>query len=200
LLSKNSIACVVLAAGSSVRFGGAKQLAELNGKPLVKSAVDAANESVADYVLLVVGNHSSEILEKVQLGRAQMVYNREFETGISSSIRCGIANVPDDCSGAIIMVADQPFLESKHLDLMISEFRNDPTKIIVLAHKSEPRNPVLIPKAMFPDLEKLKNDVGAKDIVRKSRNIKMLEILDSKVFLDVDTKDSLLELRTESEN
>lgn len=166
----------------------------------MKSAVDAANESTADYVLLVIGNHSSEILEKIELGRAQMVYNRDFETGISSSIRCGIANVPDDCSGAIVMVADQPFLESKHLDLMIAEFRKDPTKIVVLAHKGEPRNPVLIPKAMFPDLENLKDDVGAKDVVRKSRNVKVLEIPDSRVFLDVDTKDSLLELQTESEN
>ena len=53
---------------------------------------------------------------------------------------------------------------------------------------------------MFPDLENLKGDMGAKDLVRKSRNIKMLEIPDSRVFFDVDTKDSLLELRTENEN
>jgi len=70
----------------------------------------------------------------------------------------------------------------------------------VLAHKGEPRNPVFIPKAMFPDLENLKDDVGAKDVVRKSRNVEVLEIPDSRVFLDVDTKDSLLELQTESEN
>ena len=132
------IACIVLAAGSAVRFGEPKQLAEFRGKPLVKSAVETANESSADYVLLVVGNHSSEILEKVQLGRAQMVYNRDFETGISSSIRCGITNLPDDCSGAIIMVADQPFLESKHLDLMIVEFRKDPTRVVLFLTKVNP--------------------------------------------------------------
>jgi molybdenum cofactor cytidylyltransferase len=81
-LAGNLIACIVLAAGSAVRFGGVKQLAEFHGKPLVKSAVETANESSVDYVLLVVGNHSSEILEKVQLGRAQVIYNRDFETGI----------------------------------------------------------------------------------------------------------------------
>ena len=199
-MGKVLIACVVLAAGFAVRFGGLKQLAEFHGKPLVKSAVDTADESFADYVLLVVGNHSSEILEKVQLGRAQVVYNKDFKTGISSSIRCGIANLPDDCSGAIIMVADQPFLESRHLDLMIEEFRKDPTRVIVLSHKGEPRNPVLIPKAMFHELEKLKGDMGARDLVRKSRNIKLVEISDSRVFFDVDTKDSLLEPRTENEN
>ena len=190
----------MLAGGSAVRFGGTKQLAEFHGKPLVKGAVDAANGSSADYVLVVVGNHSSEILEKIQLGRAQLVYNRDFKTGISSSIRCGVANLPDDCSGAILMVADQPFLESKHLDLMTTEFKKDPTRVVVLSHKGEPRNPVLIPKTMFPELEKLKGDMGARDLVRKSRSINMLEISDSRVFFDVDTKDSLLELQTESEN
>ena len=194
------IACIVLAAGSAVRFGGPKQLAEFRGQPLVKSAVETANESSAEYVLLVVGNHSSEILERVQLGRAQLVYNRDFETGISSSIKCGISNLPDDCSGAIIMVADQPFLESKHLDLMIIEFRKDSTRVVVLSFKGELRNPVLIPKAMFSDLQKLTGDMGAKDLVKKSPNISRLEITDSRVFFDVDTKDSLLELQTESEN
>jgi molybdenum cofactor cytidylyltransferase len=194
------VACIILAAGSAVRFGGAKQLADFHGKPLVKNALDAANGSTADYVMLVVGDHSSEILEKVQLGRAQVVYNKNFKTGISSSIKCGIGNLPDDCGAAIVMVADQPFLESNHLDLMIKEFKKTPEQIVSLSLNGSPRNPVLIPKAMFPDLEKLSGDSGAKELVRTSSKIKLLDIPDPRVFFDVDTKDSLLELGNHSAN
>ncbi|MFI5421643.1 MAG: NTP transferase domain-containing protein, partial [Nitrososphaerales archaeon] len=69
------VASVILAAGSSIRFGRAKQLASLNGTPLLQFALDAANDSSVSYVFLVLGDYSQEILEKVKLGRAQVIYN-----------------------------------------------------------------------------------------------------------------------------
>ncbi len=196
--SRRKIACIVLAAGSSVRFGSPKQLAEFRGKSLVQIAVNEANASAADYVFLVLGKGSSEILEKVRLGRAQVIYNRDFERGIATSIKGGLANLPDDCSGVIVMVADQPFLTSKHLDRLIEKFRKSPGKIVALSHGGEPRNPVLIPIEMTHVLEELEGDEGARTIVRKNPKTVLIEIPDDRVFFDVDTKDSLLDLGKES--
>lgn len=188
-------AVIILAAGSSVRFGSPKQLVELEGKNLVQTAIDEANDSNADYVLLVLGNSSSEILEKVNLGRAQLLFNKYFEQGIASSIKSGITNIPDDCSSAIIMVADQPFLRSNHLNALIQESRKSPGKIVALAYKGEPRNPVLIPKELFAKLEELKGDEGARSLVRSELGTVFIEIPDARVFSDVDTKDSLVNLQ-----
>lgn len=196
--TREKIACIVLAAGSSVRFGSPKQLAEFRGKELVQIAIDEADNSSADYVFLVLGKSSSEILEKLLLGRAQVVLNKDFEQGIASSIKCGLSNLPDDSAGVIIMVADQPFLRAQHLNMLIDEFKNrSPGRIIALSFEGEPRNPVFVPSEMFDLLEDLRGDQGAKMLVRKDPKTVLLEISDSRVFFDVDTKDSLLELGRE---
>jgi molybdenum cofactor cytidylyltransferase len=190
-------ACIILAAGSSVRYGSAKQLAEFNGKTLLQNAIDQADDSSCDYVFLVLGKSSSEILEKLESGRTQIIFNKDFFLGISTSIRCGISNLPDDCSQAIIMVADQPFLRTEHLELLMDTARKSPGKIIALSSGGEPRNPVLIPSSLFAKLESLTGDEGARTIVKNSDAV-LVEISDPKIFYDVDTKASLLELERKS--
>jgi len=193
------VGCIVLAAGSSVRFGSPKQLAEFNGKSLIQNAIDQANISISDYVFLVLGKNSAEILEKLSLGRTQVLFNKDYEQGIASSIKCGVSNLPDDCDGVLIMVADQPFLTAKHLDILIEEFIRSPNKIVALSSRGDPRNPVVIPHEMFHLLQTLKGDEGARSLVRKNSQRVLIDISDAKVFFDVDTKDSLLDLQNDGE-
>ncbi len=194
---QQKIACIVLAAGSSVRFGSPKQLAEIQGKSLVQIAIDVADASKADYVFLVLGNSSSEILENLRLGRAQVVLNKNYKQGISTSIKSGLANLPDDSLGVIIMVADQPYLASHHLDQLIERFQKSPGSIVALSSKGEARNPIILPLSMVSVLEDLAGDEGARALVKNNPNTILLEVSDPKVFVDVDTKASLLKLENE---
>lgn len=167
---------------------------------MVQTAVDEANGSKATYVLLVLGKSSSEILEKINPGRAQVIFNKDYQRGIATSIKAGLANVPGETSAVIIMVADQPFLRSSHLDMLIEQSERTPGRIVALSHGREPRNPVLVPEKMFPALEKLTGDEGARSMVRKNKDTVLLEVEDQKVFSDVDTKDSLLELEKSAQS
>jgi molybdenum cofactor cytidylyltransferase len=196
--NRQKTACIVLAAGSSVRFGSPKQLAEFQGKSLIQIAIDVANASKADYVFLVLGNSSSEILGNLQLGRAQLVFNKNFQQGISTSIKSGVANLPDDSEGVIVMVADQPYLTPHYLDLLIERFLQSPGKIVALSSNGEARNPVIIPHSMFGALQELEGDEGARALVKNNSKTILLEVSDPKVFVDVDTKASLLKLENES--
>ncbi|MGI0090598.1 MAG: nucleotidyltransferase family protein [Nitrososphaerales archaeon] len=192
------VACIILAAGMSTRFGSLKQLVEIEGRPLLQRAVDIANDSNADYVILVIGAHSSEILGKVQTGRAQVVFNKDYERGQSTSLRCGIANLPDDCAGTIIMVADQPFLKSEYLNEMILIFEQKcgDSEVVALSHAGEPRNPVLVPKELFPIMSEIKGDIGARSVIQNYDKLRLVEIQDERAFLDVDTKQSVSILNT----
>lgn len=189
------IGCVILAAGKSARFGGIKQLYHFQRVMLVQRALNAANGSSADYVVLVLGASSDKILETADPGRAQILLNKKFESGLSSSIKCGISNLPDDSAGCILMVADQPWLTSKHLNKLIKEFNEGNFKhVVALSHNKEPRNPVLFPKRLFPRLMKLRGDYGARSITIKSKELRLVEIRDRKVFLDIDTRRSIKDL------
>jgi len=194
------IACIILGAGRSSRFGGnAKQLAEFDGKPLLQRAIDTASSSFADYVILVVGANSSTILERIQPGRAQVVFNKDYKSGIASSIRAGLSDLPEDCGAAIIMVGDQPFLSADHLNEMIRRFRGELGRkpVVALAYRGQPRNPVLVPSEYFPAIESLMGDIGAREIVRNAAYLQLIEVDDAKVFADIDTKDSLSDLSQE---
>jgi molybdenum cofactor cytidylyltransferase len=200
MMAKTKFACVILAAGSSVRYGSPKQLAELGEKSLIQTAVDEANNSESDYVFLVLGNSSSEILEKIRLGRAQVIFNKNFAQGISTSIKSGISNLPDDTIAAIIMVADQPFLSYKHLNVLIEKSKEFPGRIVALSFRGEPRNPVVIPVEFSKEIETLSGDEGAKILVRGKSNTVLIDVPDRRVFFDVDTKDSLMDLQKTSKN
>jgi molybdenum cofactor cytidylyltransferase len=198
-LTSDKIACIILAAGSSVRYGSPKQLAEFEGKSLIQRAVDEADKSNVDYLFLVLGNSSSEILEKINLKKAQVIFNKNFLQGISTSIKAGLANVPNDCVAVIIMVADQPFLTYDYLNRLIEESKKSPGKIVALSYNGEPRNPVLIPTQFSRDLESLEGDEGARSLIRKKSETILIDIPDDRIFFDVDTKDSLLDLQNSGE-
>lgn len=190
------VACIILAAGLSSRFGSEKLVASFGpiGKSLIQNAVDVANGSKSNYVLLVLGHKSDEVMEKLKLGRAQMVLNKDFRRGLSTSIRTGISNVPGDCEGAILMVADQPFLSTRLLDRLIDAFRRKKAKakIICLSFKGEPRNPALFSKEYFPKLNSISKDHGAKQVIAKHmQDATLINVDDERVFLDIDTRAAL---------
>lgn len=191
---RRKAACVVLAAGLSSRFQKPKQLACIGGKTLIQNAVDVANGSKSDYVYVVLGSNSSEIMEKLNLGRAQVLLNKNYKDGLSSSLKTSVSNLPPDCTEIVLMVADQPFLSSRLIDRLINSLRRKKVFLASLAFKNEPRNPAIFSKRMFPILMKVRGDKGAREIVRKHRSDAILiNIKDPLVFLDIDTATNLEE-------
>lgn len=187
------VACIILAAGTSTRFGSPKQIAKIEKVPMLQVALDSANSSKSDYVILVLGASSAEIVAELDIGRANIAYNKGYAQGLSSSIKVGLANAPSDANAVLLMVADQPFVTSKVLDTIIFSYRSDTSKeIFALATGNEPRNPVLIDRKYFKEIESLRGDRGAKEIVlRHLEQVELLNVQDSKVFLDIDTQDVL---------
>jgi molybdenum cofactor cytidylyltransferase len=185
------VACIVLAAGVSRRFGTTKQLALFHGKPLLQITIDSTNGCKADYLYLVLGYKASEIARKIQLGRAQILLNKEFRKGLSSSLHAALENLPEDCDGALFIVADQPFLGSAHLDRLISAFSRSNEKIIASSSEGEARNPVVVPRSLFASILALNGDSGAIEIVRKHPEIVTLIETEERALFDIDTKSDL---------
>ncbi|HKW05159.1 MAG TPA: nucleotidyltransferase family protein [Nitrososphaerales archaeon] len=187
------VCCVILAAGMSIRFGSQKQLFKIDGtKSLAQIALDTANDSKADYVILVVGSGASDILSSLDLGRADFVYNMDYNSGLSSSIKSGIANMPIDANAALLMVADQPFLKARLLDRMMDAYNESGKKIVALSYDNEIRNPILFDRVFFSEIEKIEGDRGARSIVQKHIfEADLINIEDKQAFVDIDSRDAL---------
>ena len=108
------IAAVILAAGRSTRMGGPnKLLAEIGGKPLVRIAAEEALASRARPVIVVTGHQRDKVEAALEGLDVQRVHNPDFAEGLSTSLKAGLAAVPDDVDGAIVCLGDMPQVDAR---------------------------------------------------------------------------------------
>ena len=187
------IGAVVLAAGMSSRMGSHKLLEEIGGKPMVRRAVEAALGSAAGPVLVVTGNGAAKVRAALDGLKIQIVDNPDFTKGLSTSLKYGISALPDDCDGALILLADMPGVSSALIDKLIAAFDPAEERAICVATRHGRRgNPVLWARRFFPEIAGLEGDVGAKALmVAYDELVCEVEAPDDAPLVDIDTPEAL---------
>ena len=190
------IAAIVLAAGRSTRMGSNKLLAEWRGKPLVRSAVEAAIKSDAHPVIVVTGHESAEIETALSGLNVRFAHNPDYAQGLSASLKAGIRAVPGDCDGAVVLLGDMPEIAPPLIDRMIAAFSPDEGRAILVAMHGHMRgNPVLWAKSFFPAIEELSGDSGAKPLIAAHEDLVCEIEAGPSVLRDIDTPEALAQLR-----
>ena len=105
--NENKLAAIVLAAGTSVRMGGNKLLKQWRGKPLLShcfaAVMDGKNAGLFSFVAAVCGCDAAQT-SKLLAAADKIVYNRNYQSGMSSSLICGLDALPQSCAGALIFL------------------------------------------------------------------------------------------------
>ncbi|MBT8184547.1 MAG: nucleotidyltransferase family protein [Eudoraea sp.] len=165
---KKHIDIVVLAAGASTRMGKTKQLLPWGKGNLLSNALDAAKTSGARSVNLVTGANAAHILKAIDLEGINVLNNDKWANGMGSSIVCGIsylkARIPE-CDAALLMLADQPLIDTAYLDRLIKSYEGREGGIIATRYNSGPGVPAIFDKKYFDDLLGLNKTYGARDII-----------------------------------
>lgn len=183
------IAGIILAAGGATRFGGAKQLALFQGKPLVAGIVEKALECGLEPVLLITGAYHDEIENLLRNYPITIHYNADWPSGISTSIRMGLANLPVNVDGAIILMSDQPRLPAALIRELLAQF-DAGFDFIVPQSNGQLRNPVLVNREVFARVMSLRGDAGARTLFTSAK-VKLVQWADEHVFDDVDQRADL---------
>lgn len=184
---------VVLAAGRSSRMGGPnKLLASFDGIPLITRVASACTASRARSVTVVTGHMAEPIGAALEGLDVTLVHNSDFATGLASSLKTGIAALPKDSAGALIVLGDMPMVTAEALDRLIDAFaRQGGRPVIRATHGGERGNPVLLPASLFSQVALLSGDTGARHVIETSR----AEIVDLEIGegagLDVDTPEAM---------
>jgi molybdenum cofactor cytidylyltransferase len=158
---------VLLAAGGSKRLGQAKQLLEFGGETLVHRAARLALATAPQDAVLVLGAHADAVLAGVATPALRPVQCADWERGMGTSLRAGLAALSPDCAGALVLLCDQPDLDAAHLHALVAAWSLDPARAVASAYAGVLGVPALLPRAWFADLAALDGDRGARDLLRQ---------------------------------
>jgi molybdenum cofactor cytidylyltransferase len=191
------IAALLLAAGRSSRMGTNKMLAEIDGAPMVARTAQRLLSSHARPIVAVLGNEADAV--DAALGRlpVERVRNPAFAEGLSTSLKCGLAALPDDVDGVVVCLGDMPLVAGRDIDRLIAAFNPlEGRAIIVPTRRGKRGNPVLWASRFLPEMAELAGDVGAKHLIGEHAELVAEVEMDSdSVLVDIDTPDALAALR-----
>lgn len=190
----DKVAVLILAAGKSSRMNSIKQLLKIKNKTLLDIAIENAEKINSSPVFCVLGAHATKIKKEVFAKKTHFIYNKNFEDGLSSSIVCGVEYIEKNhpnFNAILILLADQPQVNTTYLSELIEIYRKNFSKIIVTTYKDNSGVPAIFPKKYFDQLKLLKGDKGAKGFI-KSCILETIEVKRKKPFLDIDTEQEYL--------
>ena len=177
---------IILAAGASKRFGQPKQLLDWRGEPFVRAVAKTALEAGLFPVIVVIGSNADQVEAALQDLPVKTVLNGDWQSGQASSIRTGVQALPPETGSVIFLLADQPQIHADVIRALVAHHATEFYPIVAPLVLNERRaNPVLFDRVTFPDLLKLKGDVGGRAIFDKHR-IEYLPWHDDRLLLDVD--------------
>jgi CTP:molybdopterin cytidylyltransferase MocA len=153
---------LVLAAGAATRFGAQKQLAELDGVPLLEHSLRTMRSAPVGRVVVVLGSAADEIVSKVNLHGADPVVCARWEEGQSASLACGLAELAG-CEAVVVTLGDQPRLSRDAIARVIAG--RDGSSAIRATYNGNPGHPVLLEQSLFEALRDVSGDKGARNLL-----------------------------------
>jgi molybdenum cofactor cytidylyltransferase len=194
----SDVAAIILAAGLGSRFGAeAKPLAPFRGKPMVAHVCEAAIASRARPILVVLGHRRTEV-ERALPSEIRAIDSPLHAQGLSRSLQAGFAGLPQEARAAIILLADMPLVEPATIDALIAASEASPdAPAIVPVCEGRRGNPVLLSRALGPQIAALAGDQGAGPLLRNLPGVIEMPWQRSSILRDVDTPDALAELEGE---
>jgi molybdenum cofactor cytidylyltransferase len=177
---------VILAAGSSTRYGSPKQLLDWHGKPFVRHIAETALQAGLRPVVVVTGAHHAEIESSLKDLPVKVTHNPDHAQGQSTSIKAGLRELPQNIGGCIFLLADQPQIPVEVLRALIeTHSRELPAILAPLVLEERRANPVLFDRAAFPELFNLEGDIGGRAIFSNYK-VEYLPWHDDRLLFDVD--------------
>ncbi len=180
---------LVLAAGEGSRFGGTKQLAPLDGRPLLEHAL-AAVAGLSPRVV-VLGHEADAIRAAIDPQGADVVVCEGWREGQSASLRCGVRAL-GDVDAVVVVLGDQPKITAAAV-AAVAAAAHDGAPAARASYGGRPGHPVLLGRELLARVGELRGDVGFRDLLRGA-HVREVEVGGLADPIDIDTREELARL------
>ena len=185
------ISAIVLAAGQSRRMGSDNKLIKkYNKKYLINHIIDTLIKSKVNKIIVVLGFQKSKVRKTtVKNKKINFVFNKNYKSGMASSIKTGLKRISKRSIGFLIVQADMPLISKKIVNTLCYAVRNSNKEIVAPIYKRKMGNPIGFKRSMTRILNKTSGDSGAKKIIlRNKKKLGLIKINSKSIFKDFNTK------------
>jgi CTP:molybdopterin cytidylyltransferase MocA len=184
---------LVLAAGASTRMGRPKQLAELDGRPLLEHVLRALEDAPVDGVVVALGANAAEVRARVDLGRAVPLVVEDWAEGMGRVLASALAAEPARGHRAtVVLLGDQPLVSGRAVARLVEAWRSGAGPVVTAAYGGRPGHPKLFDHRLLPELLRLSGDAGARDLLAANPGwVHQVEVGELGSDADVDVEDDL---------
>ncbi|KEO74075.1 XdhC family protein [Anditalea andensis] len=197
VLSKKSYGVLLLAAGESKRLGTPKQTIAYKGSTLIQHAHHQASSLKTAVSLTVISQGDITLKDLLNQTDAVILENPDYKEGMASSIRTGVDHINrfyPNVEYLLIMLCDQPYVESAHLQTLIDTQQKTGKKVVASLYEGRKGVPTLFHRSLFPHLLELRGDIGAKNLIESLDN-EVVSVAFPLAAFDVDTNKAREQLR-----
>ncbi len=189
------VSCIVLAAGTSSRMGQDKLSLPLGDLTILEQTLTQVTEAGFEEIIVVI-KPGSPWPEKLNREDYTLVENRDYRTGLASSLQSGLKAVNNKIQGVLFALGDQPLVPSSIYRQLVKSYRSNLNLVTCPTYRGKRGNPTIFDRRAWPQLMKLSGDCGGRAILDKldANEIILLETGLPAVTRDVDTPESYRKL------
>ncbi len=181
------IEAIILAAGRSRRMGAQKLLLPFAGKRVIEHIVDQVLAAPIRDALAVIAGEDDAVAAALSKKRVTLAVNPDPEAEMLSSVRVGLRGLRPDAQAAIIVLGDQPSLQTAVVNRLASAFQATQKGIVVPVHEGKRGHPLLIAARYFSELLHDYDEVGLRGLLSAHANdIEEVAMTDAGVLADMD--------------
>jgi len=156
---------------------------------VLQRVLDAALATSLDEAVVVLGHEAQRIGQAIEPnGRVRSVTNPDYLEGQSTSLRTGLRALNEPCEAAVVLLGDQPGLRPDAVDAVIRGWRERGGSIVQAAYGGRPAHPTLFARAIWPEIEALTGDQGARDLIAADPSLRTLVEMGGEPPDDIDTE------------
>jgi len=186
-MAEASVHGVVLASGTSDRYGGRnKLLVSLDGDPIVRHAVRTLCTTL-DGLTVVLGHDADRVRSALSDLPVSFVVNDRYREGQGTSVATGVAAARTRGADAVLIaLGDMPHVAPDSIARLLEAYRAGAGSALAAACEGERGNPVLFDIQHFDALAGLDGDRGGRDILLSAGDAALVEMGDQGVLQDID--------------
>lgn len=181
---------IILAAGMGTRAGGDKLSKEIDAKPMLFHTVERAMGSSLTDLILVTGAQRLFGEDAAKKYSLMYTHNPDYRLGLSTSLKAGLAALPEEAEGFAVLLGDMPFIESGTIDALLKVFRENAARfpIVLPIYKGRRGHPPIFSAIYKKEIMKLDGDRGAKPVIVLYKDkVISVDVKDRGTIEDVDS-------------